>query len=152
MADCAIRLRPFRKTIWDATEFYVTHLEAEATKERSLLLRDCAAEFIAARQRDFDRGELAKRSWFEIKQRMRHLVAAIGDRRISECDAERDSAPFSSKSAQIRTLPQPCDALHGRKDGHAPPPHSRMKGKRGRRSSTWTLHKASSKSWRKDYF
>src|SRR5437588_6635642 len=66
-AECGELLAPIGKTIRDATEHLVAFLKAEAIKSQSPLVRECTAQFIASRQRDFDHHELAKRSLDELK-------------------------------------------------------------------------------------
>jgi hypothetical protein len=54
--ECLELLRPFRKTLRDATTHYVNWLKADAAKNESLLVRECINQFLAARQADVQRG------------------------------------------------------------------------------------------------
>jgi integrase len=87
-AECRELLQPFGRTLRDAAEHYVAHLKAEQIKSQSPLIRDCVAQFLTSRQRDVERGELASRSLVETRYRLNHLIAAAGDRRIVEFDAD----------------------------------------------------------------
>src|SRR6266496_2909003 len=43
--ECAAKLRPFDKTLRDATDHYVDWLKAEAAKHSSLVVRECVEQF-----------------------------------------------------------------------------------------------------------
>jgi hypothetical protein len=77
--ECRELLAPFGKSIRDATHHLIAHLVSEAKRLESATVRECAVQFIAARQRDVEHGELAARSFVELKQTANHLTAAIGD-------------------------------------------------------------------------
>jgi integrase len=67
------------------------------------LIRDCVAEFLVARGRDVDRGDLAKRTLVETRHFTKHLVAAVGGQRIVQFDVDAvttflDSFPVSART------------------------------------------------------
>src|SRR5436190_15186108 len=56
--ECAAKLRPFGKTLRDATDHYVDWLSNEEKKQQSLLVSECIDRFIESRRADVGRGEL----------------------------------------------------------------------------------------------
>ena len=74
-ARCSERLKPFGKTIWDATEFYVEHLER--TKD-SVLVSIVAADY----QESKKRAKLSPKHLDDIRLRLGRFVAAFGNRPI----------------------------------------------------------------------
>ena len=104
-AECRELLHPFDKTIRDATGHYINWLSAEAIKSRSLLVRECTAQFLEARQMDVARGDLARRSLIEFRHFCAHLTAAFSESRIADLDTEAaqkflDSFPVSARTRQ----------------------------------------------------
>ena len=102
-AECRELLRPWDRTIRDATEHYVGFLKAEAIKSQSPLIRDCVQQFLTSRERDVERGELAKRTLTETRHFTKHLMAAVGGLRIAEFDVDvvttfLDSFPVSART------------------------------------------------------
>ena len=76
LADrCSERLKPFGKTLWDATEFYVEHLER--TKD-SVFVSVAAADYQDYKKR----AELSERYLNDIRLRLGRFVAAFGNRPI----------------------------------------------------------------------
>src|SRR5207302_8579019 len=79
------------------------HLKAEADRAESLTVRECVELFIESRQADHDRGDLAKRSFSELRGIARRVAASFGDRPINDLNADwlRDylnSLPLSPRS------------------------------------------------------
>jgi hypothetical protein len=101
--ECRELLRPFGRTIREATLQFIAHLESERTNAKLPLIRDCAAQYLVARQRDFERKELSSRSVAEARQCMQRLTSVIGDELITSLNVERvraylDSFPLSAIS------------------------------------------------------
>ena len=74
-AKCSERLKPFSKTIWDATEFYLEHLER--TKD-SVFVSVAAADF----QESKKRAKLSATHLDDLRLRLGRFVAAFGNRPI----------------------------------------------------------------------
>ena len=74
-AKCAKRLEPFEKSIWDATEFYIEHLER---MRGSVPVTVLFADYLATKQR----AKLSERHLADIKQRLGRFVADFSDRAI----------------------------------------------------------------------
>jgi Phage integrase SAM-like domain len=74
-AKCAKRLEPFEKSIWDATEFYIEHLER---MRGSVPVTVLFADYLATKQR----AKLSEKHLADIKQRLRRFVADFSDRAI----------------------------------------------------------------------
>ena len=74
-AKCSERLKPFDKTLWDATEFYLEHLER--TKD-SVFVSVAAADY----QESKKRAKLSAKHLDDIRLRLGRFVAAFGDRPI----------------------------------------------------------------------
>jgi hypothetical protein len=70
-AKCSERLKPFSKTIWDATEFYLEHLER--TKD-SVFVSVAAADF----QESKKRAKLSATHLDDIRLRLGRFVTAFG--------------------------------------------------------------------------
>ena len=95
----------FRGTmiIREAVIHYITHLNAEAIRSKSPLIRECVEHYIAARQEDVQRGDLAERSFSEASYCVKQLDSVVGDLRIIDFDSERlktyiDSFPVSPRT------------------------------------------------------
>jgi integrase len=106
--DCTERLRPFGKTLREATDHYVAWLKEQAQRKESPLVSEVVAQYLDQRKRDFERGDLAELSFFEIRHRARRLAADLGGLRITELDGPKvktyvDSFPVSARTrANIR--------------------------------------------------
>ena len=74
-ARCSERLQPFGKTIWDATEFYLGHLER--TKD-SVFVSSAAADY----QESKKRAKLSPKHLDDIWLRLGRFVATFGNRPI----------------------------------------------------------------------
>ena len=74
-AKCSERLKPFGKTLWDATEFYVEHLER--TKD-SVFVLVAAADY----QESKKRAKLSPKHLDDIRLRLGRFVATFGNRPI----------------------------------------------------------------------
>jgi integrase len=74
-AKCSERLKPFGKTIWDATEFYLEHLER--TKD-SVFVLSAAADY----QESKKRAKLSAKHLDDIRLRLGRFVVAFGNRPI----------------------------------------------------------------------
>jgi integrase len=74
-AKCSERLKPFGKTLWDATEFYLEHLER--TKD-SVFVSVAAADY----QESKKRAKLSATHLDDIRLRLGRFVAAFGNRPI----------------------------------------------------------------------
>ncbi len=101
--ECMEKLRPFDKTLRDATDHYVAWLKAEYEKQSSLLVSECIEQYIATRQADRDRGELSKLSFKEIRDRANRLREAMGGQHIAKVTGDTvrtylDSIPFSPRT------------------------------------------------------
>ena len=101
--ECRELLAPWNRTIRDAAVHYVAWLKADAARSKSPLVRECVARFLDSRQLEVERGDLAPRSLVEFRHCCAHLVAAVGDLRIVELDAEAvrtylDSFPVAART------------------------------------------------------
>jgi integrase len=101
--ECIERLRPFGKTLRDATDHFVQWLTNEQKKHDSLLVRECIDQYTTSRQADRDRGELSKLSFYEIRDRAKKLSEAMGGLHIAAVTPETvktylDSIPFSPRT------------------------------------------------------
>jgi integrase len=83
-SSCIARLRPFGKSLADATSFYIDHLNTQAARQASRLMGDCIDEFIVSREADVARGEFDPKSLVQTKFRMKHLRLALGALHIGE--------------------------------------------------------------------
>src|SRR5437868_6014311 len=101
--ECAATLRPFGKTLRDATGHYVDWLTTEEAKRQSLLLSECIDQFIASRKADVERGEFDKKSFYETRDRAKQLRAAMGILHIGEIDADKMKAYLDSFPVSPRT-------------------------------------------------
>ena len=94
------KLRPFGKTITDAVNFYVTHLQTESKLEVSRTLEACLQDFVAEKMRLAERGDLRAISIQTTRSRAKRLaeslgpipIQAIGSKHLSEFLA---NLPFS---------------------------------------------------------
>jgi integrase/recombinase XerD len=103
--ECLEMLRPFGKTLKDATTHYVTWLRAEAARHSSLLVRECIEQFLKARQADVDRGDLSKLSFYEVRARAKRLSEAFGGMHVADVTEDTiktylDSIPFSARTRE----------------------------------------------------
>jgi integrase len=101
--ECRELLAPWNCTIRDAAVHYVAHLKAEAIRSKSPLIRECVEYYIAARQEDVQRGDLAERSLSEAGYCVKQLASVVGELRIINFDADRlktyiDSFPVSART------------------------------------------------------
>jgi integrase len=74
-AKCAKRLEAFEKSIWDATEFYIEHLER---MRGSVPVTVLFADYLETKQR----AKLSEKHLADIKQRLGRFVADFSDRAI----------------------------------------------------------------------
>jgi len=88
-AKCAKRLEPFEKSIWDATEFYIEHLER---MRGSVPVTVLFTDYLGIKQR----ANLTEKHLADIKQRLGRFVADFSDRAIKSL-----------------TIPEIEDWLHG---------------------------------------
>jgi integrase len=77
-AACLEKLRPFGKTITDAVNFYVTHLQTESKLEVSRTLEACLQDFVAEKVRLAERGDLRAISIQTTKSRAKRLAESLG--------------------------------------------------------------------------
>jgi integrase len=101
--ECIETLRPFGKTLHDATQHYVTWLKSERAKQDSLLVSECVEQFIESRRADMERGELSKLSFYETRDRARQLKTAMGALHIGEVDTDRVKTYLDSFPVAART-------------------------------------------------
>ena len=95
-ARCSERLKPFGKTLWDATEFYLEHLER--TKD-SIFVSVAATDYQESKRR----AKLSERHLDDIRRRLGRFVAAFGNRPIKgvvagEIEAWLHELAFSPQS------------------------------------------------------
>jgi integrase len=103
--ECLEILRPFNRSLRDATLHFVGWLQSEATKRNSLIVRDCVELYITAREADAARGDLAKSSLKEIRRRTRQLSGSLGEFHVAELDGDKvkgylDSIPYCARTRQ----------------------------------------------------
>jgi integrase len=103
--ECLELLRPFNRSLRDATLHFVDWLRNEETKRNSLFVHDCVEHYIVAREADAARGDLAKSSLKEIRMRTRQLSASLGGLHVAELDGDKvkgflDSIPYSARTRQ----------------------------------------------------
>jgi integrase len=104
MAVCCFeQLRPFGKTITDATAHYVAWLTSEAAKHKTLFVLECVDRYLAARQADFERGDLSKLSLYEIQARAKQVSGALGGIHIAEFDEQKVKTFLDSFPVMART-------------------------------------------------
>ncbi len=101
--ECLEQLRPYRKTLREAVDHYVSWLKVEEAKKNSLLLSECLDQWIAARRADRDRGEFAPLSFTGLYDQARRFKVALGGLHISEMNADvvktyLDSIPHSART------------------------------------------------------
>src|SRR5947207_7852454 len=96
-------LRPFNRTLRDAVHHYVSWLKSEVVKNTSPLIKDCLAQYSEQREREFARGDLAKRSLVETRHFCRRLTAAVGHLRLAEFDAAAVTTFLDSLPVAPRT-------------------------------------------------
>jgi integrase len=101
--ECRELLAAWHRTIHDATLHYIAHLKADAIKSDSPLISNCVEQYIAARQRDVERGDLAERSFSEAQYCVKQLASVVGGVRICDFDPERlktylDSFPVAART------------------------------------------------------
>jgi integrase len=101
--ECRELLRPFGKTPLEAVQHYVAHLEADRIRSKSPLIRDCVAQFMALKERDQQRGDLATRSLVVFRQTTNQLVAVLGDLTIKQFDVDRVTTYLDSFPVGPRT-------------------------------------------------
>lgn len=102
-AECSVRLKPFRKTLRDATDFLIAHLERETANFKSPAICVAVAEYLAQRERDVARGDLSEESLKDLRQVTKNLTAHAGHADISAFGPERlraflDSFPVSART------------------------------------------------------
>jgi integrase len=78
-AKCAERLAPFGKTIWDATEFFVAHLESQRSVYPVSLL---SSEY----QLTKERAGLSQVHIGDVRQRLKRFEASFGERDIKSIE------------------------------------------------------------------
>ena len=101
--ECTELLRPFSKSLRDATQHYVHWLQSEDAKHKSLFVGECVDQYITSRQADVDRGELDKKSFYETRDRAKRMKEVLGGLHIAELDADRvrtyvDSFPVAPRT------------------------------------------------------
>lgn len=101
--ECMEKLTPYGKTLRDAVDHYCVWLESEERKRQSLSVSECLDRYLAVREADFQRGELAQLTIYEIRERMEQLRVAIGRMRILAVTAGTirtflDSMPVSNRT------------------------------------------------------
>lgn len=101
--ECLELLRPFGKSLRDATHHYVAWLGSEKAKQESLLVGECIDQFIASRQADMERGELAKLSFYETRDHAKRFKGTMGELHIGEVDADRVKTYLDSFPVAPRT-------------------------------------------------
>jgi integrase len=101
--ECFELLRPFGKSLRDATRHYVAWLGSEKAKQESLLVAECIDQYIISRQADMERGELSKLSFYETRDRAKQLKAAMGELHIGEVDTDRVKTYLDSFPVAPRT-------------------------------------------------
>ena len=79
------RLRPHQKSLTDAVDFFISHLERG--RRHSPTVAEAIDRYLESRKADVARHELAKRSFKDIQHRANQLRAAIGTMRLAEVDA-----------------------------------------------------------------
>ncbi|MFZ3377355.1 MAG: tyrosine-type recombinase/integrase [Chthoniobacterales bacterium] len=102
-ASCIARLRPFGKSLDDATNFFVDHLSRERKRKQSLLVSACVAEFLVQLQNDVARGALAQNSYRESKFRAQEISAAFGPLHIAELDERKFLDHLNSRPVSEQT-------------------------------------------------
>jgi integrase len=101
--QCLEQLRPFGKTLTDATNHYVGWLRSEDAKRKTLLVSECIERYLATRQADFERDELSRLSLYEIQARAKQVSAALGGIHIAEFDGAKVKTYLDSFPVTART-------------------------------------------------
>lgn len=101
--ECIGELRPFNRTLRDAVHHYVSWLKSEEQKHTSPLIKDCLAQYLAAREQEAARGDLSQRSVRETKHFVNRLSAAVGHLRLVELDAAAVTTFLDSLPVTART-------------------------------------------------
>jgi integrase len=102
-AECAEQLRPFGKSLRDATAHYVQWLQSEDAKQQSLFVSECVDQYLVSRQADVDRGELDKKSFYETRDRAKRMKEVLGHLHIAELDSDRVKTYLDSFPVAPRT-------------------------------------------------
>jgi integrase len=82
------KLRPHGKSINDAVNFYLSHLEAEEKKRQSATIHALAEEWHQAKKTQLARGELRERTVIDIGVTAKLLQKQFGSLRIAEVTTE----------------------------------------------------------------
>lgn len=77
-AACLEILRPFNKSLTEAVNFYVKHLNTESKLAVSKTLAACLEEFVGEKMRLVERGDLRAVSIQTIKSRSKKLAESLG--------------------------------------------------------------------------
>lgn len=77
-AACLEKLRPFGKTMAEAVNFYVHHLQRESKLEVSRTLEACLQDFVAEKVQLAERGDLRAISIQTTKSRAKRLAESLG--------------------------------------------------------------------------
>lgn len=101
--ECLEKLKPFGKTLRDATEHYLAWLTAEKERKETLLVGHCLDEYLLKREADHVRGELALRSIQEVRYRSQQTKSVLGSLHIGEVTGDTvktyvDSFPGSART------------------------------------------------------
>src|SRR5437867_2927654 len=73
------RLKPYGKTLRDAVDHYLAHLEDEACRQDSLTVAEAVRQYVEARRMDAERGELSRITTQGIGYTTEKFVAKHGD-------------------------------------------------------------------------
>ena len=97
------KLEPHGKTLRDAVDHYVSWLNSEKRKQDSRLVSTCIADYVAVRTIDYERGDLAEKSLYEVKSKLKPLNVALGGLPVMAVNEEKalallDSMPISARS------------------------------------------------------
>lgn len=98
------KLKPHGKTVMDAVNFYVSHLEAEETKKRSQTVHTLAAEWLKAKKAQQAKGILRERTVTDIGVTSRTLQNQWGTLRIAEMTREHFQKYLDSLEIKQQTF------------------------------------------------
>jgi integrase len=97
------RLKPFGKSLWDAVEYYVKHMDDEKRRLNSLTMAETLRKYIEVRQLDAERNEITKASFREIATVCGKLSTDLGHLNLMDIKADTIQTYLDNKSASART-------------------------------------------------
>jgi integrase len=102
-AHCIARLRKWSKTITEATDYFVDHLEHERERQDSLLVSVCIDQFVDRLACDVAKKVLARNSFREARFRAREFSSVFGALHIAELNEQQFRCYLDQRSGSPQT-------------------------------------------------